>query len=144
MLMEDIKYKKSIYIRAQSADAAPPLGTILGNIGVNTINFCTAFNIYTKQLPNYFLLGVNIVIFDNRTFSFSVKLPSIGFILSLLKFERTIKVKVNDRLNDKIIVCVKLSSILQLAKLKFGKIDYCSLKVLKGTLYSMNLIVVKD
>lgn len=142
--MEDIKYKKSIYIRAQSADAAPPLGTILGNIGVNTINFCTAFNIYTKQLPNYFLLGVNIVIFDNRTFSFSVKLPSIGFILSLLKFERTIKVKVNDRLNDKIIVCVKLSSILQLAKLKFGKIDYCSLKVLKGTLYSMNLIVVKD
>ncbi len=94
---DDIKYKKSIFIRSQSADAAPPLGTVLGNIGVNTINFCTAFNLYTKQLPTYFLLNVNIIIFDNRTFIFSVKLPPLGFILNLLKFEKIIKVKVNDR-----------------------------------------------
>ena len=141
---DDIKYKKSIFIRSQSADAAPPLGTVLGNIGVNTINFCTAFNNYTKELPTYFLLSVNIIIFDNRTFSFSVKLPSLGFILNLLKFEKIIKVKINDRWNDKTIVCVKLKSILQLTKLKFGKIDNFTLNILKGTLCSMNIIVVKN
>lgn len=34
------KYTKKIFIRAQSADPSPPLGTVLGNLGVQTSNFC--------------------------------------------------------------------------------------------------------
>ena len=37
----DANFSKIVYIRSQSAEAAPPLGTILGNVGVNSEKFCT-------------------------------------------------------------------------------------------------------
>ncbi len=55
---KDIKYTKRCYLMSQKAEAVPPLGTILGNIGVNTIKFCDEFNLVTKDLPNYFSLNV--------------------------------------------------------------------------------------
>lgn len=83
--------KKSIYIYSQSAETAPPLGTVLGNIGVNTMSFCKNFNDYTKGLPNYFLLYTNIYIRPNKTFIYEVRLPSLGFFFNIFKFEMTIK-----------------------------------------------------
>lgn len=63
MTDKDIKYIKKCFLMSQKAEAVPPLGTILGNIGVNTIKFCDEFNIYTKDLSNYFLLKVIILIY---------------------------------------------------------------------------------
>jgi len=91
------KYLKQLFIRARSADPSPPLGTVLGNLGVNTVSFCTAFNLFTNNLPEYFLLKVKISIFENRSFTFVISLPTVGYLLSLLKYETTIKVKVVDR-----------------------------------------------
>jgi ribosomal protein L11 len=113
------KYIKKIFIRAQSADPSPPLGTVLGNLGVTTSNFCTSFNLFTKQLPLYFLLKVTISIFENKSTSFTVDLPSTGYFLTLLKFDHVIKVRVFDRLHDKTIQCIKLGELLKLARLKF-------------------------
>lgn len=143
-ILRDIKYKKIIYIKSQSADPSPPLGTVLGNIGVNTVNFCTSFNNYTKNLPNYFLLKVNINIFDNRSFSFTTNLPSLGFILNLIKFENVVKIKVNDRIHDKSFTFVNLYQVLKLVKLKFGSITYNNVSIIKGTLKSMNLLISKN
>jgi len=77
--------KLSLYIKAGQAESGPPLGTILGNIGVQTIKFCKEFNDFTKELPTYFLLKVKIIITENKSFTFSVEQPPIGFIISLLK-----------------------------------------------------------
>lgn len=113
------KYIKKIFIRAQSADPSPPLGTVLGNLGVTTSTFCTSFNLFTKQLPLYFLLKVTISIFENKSTTFTVDLPSTGYFLTLLKFDHVIKVRVFDRLHDKTIQCIKLLELLKLARLKF-------------------------
>ena len=51
---------KIVYIMSHSAEASPPLGTILGNIGVNTVKFCTEFNKLTINIPSYLLLKVKI------------------------------------------------------------------------------------
>jgi large subunit ribosomal protein L11 len=138
-----VKHVKKIYILSQSADPSPPLGTVLGNLGVNTNTFCTAFNSFTKNLPNYFLLKVTIYVLENRTTSFIVFLPSIGYILTLLKFVKILKVRVFDRFHDKNFFCVTVFSLLKLAKLKF---PHSSLKksfpVILGTVRSMNLTVV--
>jgi len=75
----------TLYIRAGKALTGPPLGTILGNIGVATVKFVKEFNEFTNTLPDYFLLGVRIVVSENKSFTFTVKMPSVGFILSLLK-----------------------------------------------------------
>lgn len=76
--MSVIKHIKKIYILSQKADPAPPLGTVLGNLGVNTSNSCTQFNAYTKNLPTYFKLSVLINIFENRNFEFFISPPALG------------------------------------------------------------------
>ena len=134
---------KILSIRSQLADPSPPLGTILGNIGVNTVSFCNSFNTYTKNLPNYFTLRVIINISVNRTFTFKTEFPSMGSILNLLKFERVIKVWNHDRWNDKVIICIKLYDLIQIVALKFNDITFNRLKVIKGFIKSMNLIVVR-
>jgi large subunit ribosomal protein L11 len=90
----DISYIKKCFIISSKAEAAPPLGTILGNIGVNTIKFCDEFNLYTKNLPSYFLLKVIIFIYENKTIKFNINKPSVGFLLNILKFEKKIKIKI--------------------------------------------------
>ena len=57
-----------MYIRANMAEAGPPLGTTLGNVGVNTLKFCKEFNEFSKDLPNFFILKVNCT---NVTFQFN-------------------------------------------------------------------------
>ena len=143
IVLENLKNIKQLYIYSQQADPTPPLGTVLGNLGVNTVSFCNNFNLYTKLLPVYFYLKVTIYIYENKSVLFSVALPCISFILNILKVERVIKVKVHDRYNDKKIFCVSLYSVLQLAKLYFvNLLLYQAMLMLLGTIKSMNLIIV--
>jgi len=83
----------TIYIKAGQAETGPPLGTVLGNIGVQTVKFCKEFNDFTKELPSYFLLKVKIVINENKSYTFTIEEPPLGFIISLLKKEEKIKKK---------------------------------------------------
>ena len=73
-----------------------------------------------------------------------INLSSISHFLNLLKFEKIIKINVLDRIHDKLINCVKLYSILELAKSKF---PYYNLKksffIIYGTIKSMNLTIVR-
>lgn len=135
--MDNIKLV--IYIRANSAKSGPPLGTTLGNIGVNTMKFCKEFNEYTKDLPNYFLLKVTILITENKSFTFSVELPSVGFIISLLKKEEIFKDKNGTTQH---LYYITLEEFLKIAKFKFPNYDFKkSLRIIKGSLLSANILV---
>jgi large subunit ribosomal protein L11 len=137
--MDNVIIKLTLYIRANNAESGPPLGTTLGNIGVNTIKFCKEFNEFTKDLPNYFLLRVSIVIAENKGFTFTVSLPSIGFLIYLLKKEETLKNKDGVVTNNSFIY---LEDLLKLAKFKFPNYDLSkSSKIIKGTLLSANINV---
>lgn len=137
--MENVIIKLTIYIRANGAESGPPLGTTLGNIGVNTIKFCKEFNEETKELPNYFMLRVNITISENKSFIFTTSLPSVGFLIYLLKKEETYKTK------DGIIISnsyILLEDLFKLAKFKFPNYDIRkSSKIIKGSLLSANINV---
>lgn len=96
-VIKDTSLIKIIYIKSQSAEAAPPLGTILGNIGVNTVKFCEEFNKYTNKLPIFLVIKVKININDNKTFTFNLVSLSITYLLKLLKFKKIIRVRAYDR-----------------------------------------------
>jgi len=129
--------KLSLYIKAGQAESGPPLGTILGNIGVQTVKFCKEFNDFTKELPLYFLLRVNIIVAENKSFIFNIKEPSIGFIISLLKKEEKIIRK--NGIEDTIFY-VYFEDIIKLAKFKFPDLNLeRSISIIKGSLYSSNI-----
>jgi len=135
----DIITKLTIYIRANNAQSGPPLGTILGNIGVNTVKFCKEFNDYTKDLPDYFRLKVNITVTENKNFIFTTDLPSIGFLIYLLKKEEEIK---DSNGNLSIISYILLEDFLKIARFKFPNYTLLqATKMVKCSLRSSNIII---
>jgi ribosomal protein L11 len=129
--------KVTLFIFAQGAEPVPPLGTILGNLGINSTKFCKEFNEFTQDLPNYFKLPVTIFIEKNKNFSFKIKEPQLGYILSLLKQE------VEDE--NTYYEYVNLSDLLKLAKFKFPLLDIKkAFLIIKGIVNSMDLLIQND
>jgi len=81
--MREVKHKLNFFIFSQKAETGPPLGTILGNLGVNTLRFTKDFNEFTKDLPEYFKLRVFVSIYEDKTFNFFVEKPTLGYVVSL-------------------------------------------------------------
>lgn len=98
-----IMAKLKIYLNAGEAKATPPLGPLLGQYGVNTVQFCKEFNAHTEGFLSFFKkdlqngdeidseiemkpfeLIVDIYIYDDRKFSFQVGKPSTSFLLRIL------------------------------------------------------------
>jgi large subunit ribosomal protein L11 len=129
--------KLVLYIKAGQAETGPPLGTILGNIGVQTVKFCKEFNDFTKELPIYFILKVKIFIAENKTFTFNIEEPSIGFIISILKKEEIIKKKDG---TEETLHYIFFDDLIKLAKFKFPNFNLKrSINIIKGSLYSSKI-----
>ena len=135
----EIKYSLNLYIVAQNADAGPPLGTILGNLGVNSTNFCKEFNALTQDLPNYLTVSVTVSIFTNKSFKIQINDLPLGKLIGLLKVEKTIMVKQQEQVQG----YISLQNIIQLALFKFPNMKLNqSLPTVLGTIKSSNLVIV--
>lgn len=69
--LKKIKANLKMKIRGGQASAAPPVGSTLGQYGVNMMDFITPFNEQTKELMGK-MVTVHITIFDDRTMKFRV------------------------------------------------------------------------
>jgi large subunit ribosomal protein L11 len=63
-----------LQLRAGQATPAPPVGTALGQHGVNIMEFCKAYNEATQHQMGQ-VIPVDLTIFEDRTFSFVTKQP---------------------------------------------------------------------
>ena len=68
---KQIKANLKMKIRGGQASAAPPVGSTLGQYGVNMMDFINPFNEQTKDRMGQDLT-VHIVIYDDRTMDFRV------------------------------------------------------------------------
>ena len=98
-----------------SANPSPPVGPILGQKGVNIMEFCKAFNEKTKDLSKELPVSVMLSVYDDKSFTFSIKGPSVS---TLIKKELSLKsgsstpntVKVAKLNNDQLIKIAKLKA----------------------------------
>lgn len=133
--------KFSMFLRAGNIDSGPPLSTILGNFGVNTISFCKEFNEFTKILPNYFLLEVIITINNDRTYSFEIKEPSVAFLLKLVAIKVETLKKGSGGFKIEYIKAINLRDIYIISKFKFSSIDLVFIKIIFGILISSHYFI---
>jgi len=91
--------RTKLFIQAGGAKPAPPVSSILGQFGINLPEFCDRFNAKTKQLHPELLLSVLVVIFNNKTFSFSVKPVLVSDLVFSFKVEESLLDCLSD-LND--------------------------------------------
>lgn len=66
-----IKARLKMKIQAGRASAAPPVGSTLGQYGVNMMDFINAFNDQTKELQGA-TVTAHINIYDDRSMDFTV------------------------------------------------------------------------
>jgi large subunit ribosomal protein L11 len=63
-----------LQLRAGQATPAPPVGTALGQHGVNIMEFCKAYNEATQAQMGQ-VIPVDLTIYEDRSFSFVTKQP---------------------------------------------------------------------
>jgi large subunit ribosomal protein L11 len=63
-----------LQIKAGAATPAPPVGTALGQHGVNIMDFCRQYNEATQQYAGQ-VIPVELTIYEDRSFSFITKQP---------------------------------------------------------------------
>ena len=63
-----------LQIRAGAATPAPPVGTALGQHGVNIMDFCRQYNDATQQYAGQ-VIPVELTIYEDRSFTFVTKQP---------------------------------------------------------------------
>ena len=93
--MDEYKIKITLFVSAGEAAVAPPIGPILGQYGVNTIQFCEEFNELTSGAAQFFsdeiaddfggfVLVVDVFINHDRTYDFLIRKPTTSFLLRVL------------------------------------------------------------
>src|SRR5437667_1368036 len=87
-MAKEVKASLKLKIRAGQASAAPPVGSTLGQYGVNMMDFINPFNEQTKDRMGQ-SLTVHIQIYDDRTMDWRVVgTPTDELILSALKVDK--------------------------------------------------------
>jgi large subunit ribosomal protein L11 len=70
-MAKQVKANLKMKIKAGQASAAPPVGSTLGQYGVNMMDFINPFNEQTKEMMGK-TVTAHITVFDDRTMKFRV------------------------------------------------------------------------
>ena len=87
-MAKEVKATLKIKVKGGQANAGPPVGSTLGQYGVNMMDFVNPFNEQTKDRMGQ-NLTVHITIYDDRTMDWRiVGTPTDELILAALKEEK--------------------------------------------------------
>src|SRR5438067_7138560 len=129
-----------LQIRAGQATPAPPVGTALGQHGVNIMDFCRQYNEATQQYAGQ-VIPAELTIYEDRTFSFITKQPPAS---ELLKQATGIE-KGSGEPNRTTGARVSKDQVRQIAERKMVDLNAtdmdAAMKVIEGTARSMGIEV---
>lgn len=80
MAKKVIAYIK-LQVPAGKANPSPPVGPALGQHGVNSMEFCKAFNAATQEMEAGLPIPVVITVYADRSFTFITKTPPAAVLL---------------------------------------------------------------
>ncbi len=123
------------------ATPAPPVGSSLGQHGVNIADFCKQFNAATSQRRGE-TVPIVITIYTDRTFSFITKTPPVS---ELIRKKANIS-KGSANPGKDVAGTIRWSDIEEIAKAKMPDLNAFSLesakKIVAGSARSMGLNIV--
>ena len=129
-----------LQIRAGQATPAPPVGTALGQHGVNIMDFCRQYNEATQQYAGQ-VIPAELTIYEDRTFSFITKQPPAS---ELLKQAAAIE-KGSGEPNRTKVARVSKDQVRQIAERKMVDLNAndieMAMRVIEGTARSMGIEV---
>ena len=70
-----------LQVKAGQANPSPPVGPVLGQRGLNIMEFCKAFNAATQKMEPGIPIPTIITVYSDRTFTFITKTPPASILL---------------------------------------------------------------
>lgn len=141
MATKKIKQVTKMLISAGKATPAPPIGSVLGPLGINLMQFCKEFNDLTSSMTGS--VPALITVFDDRTFSFVLKTAPVS---ELVKQTLKITSGSKDPLRNKIGKLTK-EQLRSIAEKKMEDLNCFSIeqaeKMVIGTCKSMGVGIEK-
>ena len=129
-----------IAIEAGKATPAPPVGTIVGPLGINIQEFCTKYNDATRDKMGD-VLPVELTVYEDRTFDFVIKTPPTAF---LIKKMTGVKKGASKGANENVATLTK-DQLKQIAEIKLPDLNAYTLeeamKIVAGTAKNMGVTV---
>jgi large subunit ribosomal protein L11 len=129
-----------LQIRAGQATPAPPVGTALGQHGVNIMEFCRQYNEATQAQMGQ-VIPVELTIYEDRSFSFITKQPPAA---ELLKQAAGVE-KGSGEPNRTKVARVTQDQVRQIAEQKMADLNANgvdgAMKIIEGTARSMGIEV---
>src|ERR1700722_10530709 len=87
-MAKQVKANLKMKLKGGQASAAPPVGSILGQYGVNMMDFVTPFNEATKDKMGK-TVTAHIIVYEDRTMSWRVVgVPTDDLIRDALKIDK--------------------------------------------------------
>ena len=128
-----------LQIPAGQANPSPPVGPALGQVGLNIMEFCNAFNAKTADAEPGILIPVVINVYSNKTFTFVTKTPPAS---TLLKKAAGIDKGSGEPNIEKVgkITQQQLKEVAEIKAPDLNAIDIeAAMKIIAGTARSMGL-----
>lgn len=127
-----------LQIPAGEANPAPPIGPVLGQAGVNIMEFCKQFNAKTMKQKGE-VTPVIITVFKDRSFTFETKTPPVSYLIKkALGIEKGSAVPNRDKVGQ-----ISRAQITAIAKQKMQDLncvdDEAAFKTVAGTARSMGV-----
>ena len=139
-MAKEVVKKIKLQIPAGKATPAPPVGTILGPVGINLGEFCTKYNEATRDKMGD-ILPVEISIYDDRSFDFILKTPPAAFLL-----KKIAKVKKGSATGAKdIVATITKDQLREIAEIKMPDLNAytieAAMKIIAGTAHNMGIVL---
>ena len=141
-MAKTVKTKIKLQISGGAATPAPPVGSALGQHGLNIMEFCKQFNAKTADKKGQ-TVPVVITVYSDRTFDFIIKTPPAAeLIRKKIKIE-----KGSSRPNVDKVGKISWADVEEIAKLKLSDLNTTDIeqakRIVAGSARSMGVDIVE-
>lgn len=141
-MAKKIVNKLKLNLPAGTATPAPPIGPILGQSGINMMDFLKQYNAATQDKKGQ-VIPAEITIFEDRSFTFVLKLPPVSeMIKQALKLKMGSKTPGKDQVGKLTKAQVKDIAEKKLADLNTTSVESAMNSVM-GTARSMGVTIAE-
>ncbi len=140
-MAKEVMTQIKLQVTGGQANPAPPIGPVLGQHGVNIMEFCKQFNAKTQKQTGE-IIPVVLTVYKDRSFTFICKTPPASY---LLKKAANIKSGSGVPNRNKVGKLTR-AQILEIARTKIQDLNTTSeeaaVRTISGTARSMGIDVV--
>jgi large subunit ribosomal protein L11 len=127
-------------LAAGAANPAPPVGPILGQQGINIMEFCKQYNEKTKDKKGQ-TIPAEITVYEDRSFTFVLKLPPVS---ALIKQELNIKAGAHNP-SKEVVGTLTQAQLRKIAEMKLPDLNTtnieAAMRTVAGTARNMGVLV---